>query len=58
MTGYGFDALWEDYRVSVVWHLAVPAAQSWHKLGPWIWWSHLERILQAFDDLRCQELLE
>jgi hypothetical protein len=28
------------------------------KRGPWLWWSHLERIFQAFDDLGCEELLE
>jgi thiamine kinase-like enzyme len=58
VSGYGFEALWEDYRLSVVWQLAVPVWQSALKLGPWIWWSHLERILQAFDDLGCEELLE
>jgi thiamine kinase-like enzyme len=58
VTGYSFEALWEDYRLSVVWRLAVPVWQSSMKLGPWVWWSHLERILLAFDDLRCEELLE
>jgi hypothetical protein len=27
-------------------------------MNAWIWWSHLERILQAFDDLGCEEFLE
>lgn len=58
VTGYSFQALWEDYRLSVIWRLAVPVWQSSVKLGPWIWWSHLERILMAFDDLGCEELLE
>jgi len=58
VSGYRFEALWEDYRLSVIWQLAVPVWQSAVKLGPWIWWSHLERILQAFDDLGCEELLE
>lgn len=58
VTGYSFEALWEDYRLSVIWQLAVPVWQSSVKLGPWIWWSHLERIVQAFDDLGCEELLE
>jgi thiamine kinase-like enzyme len=58
VTGYDFGALWLDYRLSVIWQLRVPVWQSSVKLGPWIWWSHLERILQAFDDLGCEELLE
>jgi len=58
VTGYSFQALWEDYRLSVIWRLAVPVWQSSVKLGPWIWWSHLERTLMAFDDLGCEELLE
>jgi thiamine kinase-like enzyme len=45
VSGYRFEALWEDYRLSVVWQLGVPVWQSALKLGPWIWWSHLERIL-------------
>jgi hypothetical protein len=36
----------------------VPVWQSSMKRGPWLWWSHLERIFQAFDDLGCEELLE
>jgi hypothetical protein len=57
VTGYGFAALWEDYRLSVVWRLGVPVWQSSVKIGPWIWWSHLERVMLAFDDLGCEELL-
>jgi hypothetical protein len=53
VSDYRFETLWEDYRLSVIWQLAVPVWQSALKLGPWIWWSHLERILQAFDDLGC-----
>lgn len=58
VTGYDFGALWLDYRLSVVWQLRVPVWQSSVKLGPWIWWSHLERVLQAFEDLGCEELLD
>ena len=57
VTGYGFDALWEDYWLSVVWRLGVPVWQSSVKIGPWVWWSHLERVMLAFDDLGCEELL-
>ena len=58
VTGYSFEALWADYRLSVIWRLGVPVWQSSVKIGPWVWWSHLERILMAFDDLGCEELLE
>jgi thiamine kinase-like enzyme len=57
VAGYGFEALWEDYRLSVVWQLAVPVWQCTMKLGAWIWWSHLERVMLAFEDLGCADLL-
>jgi hypothetical protein len=56
--GYGREALGEDYRLSVLWQLATPVWQAEHKLPPVIWWSHLERILLAVDDLGCRELLD
>ena len=43
--GYGFDALWQDYRYSVLWQCATPVWQAAHKLGPWIWWPNLERVV-------------
>jgi thiamine kinase-like enzyme len=57
VAGYSFETLWHDYRLSVIWMLGVPVWQSSLKLGPWIWWGHLERILLAFEDLGCEELL-
>ena len=57
VAGYGFDALWEDYRLSVVWQLVIPVWQCSLKLGAWIWWGHLERVMLAFDDLGCADLL-
>ena len=57
VTRYGFDALWEDYRLSVVWQLVIPVWQCSMKLGAWIWWGHLERVMLAFEDLGCAELL-
>lgn len=26
-------------------------------IPPWVWWSHLERITAAIDDLDCRDLL-
>lgn len=57
VAGYDFQALWDDYRLSVVWQLSVPVWQCSLKIGPWVWWSHLERIMLAFEDLGCEELL-
>ena len=57
VTGHALEALREDYRHSVVGQLAVPVWQCTVKIGAWIWWGHLERIMLAFDDLRCEELL-
>src|SRR5438094_398051 len=56
--GYSFDALWDDYRQSVLWQITTPMWQANHGLGPWIWWNHLERIMSAVHDLGCLELLD
>jgi hypothetical protein len=56
--GYDLDALWHDYRLAVVEQLALPVFQVKIKLGPWIWWGHFERIMLAFEDLGCEELLD
>jgi len=55
--GYSFEALWQDYRYSVLWQCTTPVWQAAHKIGPWIWWPNLEHIMQAIDDLGCRELL-
>jgi len=55
--GFGLDALRHDYRHAVVRQLSVPVFQHSAKLPAAIWWSHLERIFLAFDDLGCEELL-
>ena len=49
--GYDADALWQDYRYSVLWQCATPVWQAAHKLGPWIWWPSLERLMLAIEDL-------
>jgi thiamine kinase-like enzyme len=55
--GYELPALRDDYRLAVVEHLTLPVFQWAANLGPWIWWSHLERIMLAFEDLECDALL-
>jgi len=41
VTDYSLERLWEDYRLSVIGH----------------WWSHLHRVIAAFEDLDCAALL-
>jgi hypothetical protein len=54
---YSFEALWQDYRLSVLWQITTPMWQASHGIPAWIWWNHLERIMRAVDDLDCRELL-
>jgi len=58
VTGYDLDALWQDYRQSVLWQITTPVWQATHGLGAWIWWSHFERIMLAVEDLDCLEFLD
>jgi hypothetical protein len=55
--GYDRSALAEDYRRSVLMQLLLPMLQMTSGLPPWIWWSHIERIAFAIDDLDCRALL-
>jgi len=58
VTDYDWPACWYDYRLSVIRHLFYPMWQ-WSKGAPAdIWWNHLERVMLAFQDLRCVELLD
>jgi hypothetical protein len=58
VTGYTFDALWQDYRLSVLWQITTPMWQANHGIPSWIWWGHLERSMRAVEDLDCLELLD
>ena len=57
MTGYDRRALQDDYRLSVLWQTTRPIWMRSFGIPPRIWWSHLERIHLAADDLDCRELL-
>ena len=57
ITDYSLGRLWEDYRLAVIGHLAIPIWQQTLGLPPAIWWSHLHRIIAAFEDLDCATLL-
>jgi hypothetical protein len=57
VTGYDRRALEDDYRWSVLMHIATPLTQAALRIPPLIWWNNLERILIAVDDLGCREFL-
>lgn len=56
--GYDRDALAQDYRWSVLWHITKPVWQWTGNIPPVIWWNNLERIFMAVGDLDCRELLD
>jgi hypothetical protein len=58
VTGYDRRALQDDYRLSVLWQTTRPLWMRSVGIQPRIWWSNLERIHLAADDLGCRELLE
>jgi hypothetical protein len=55
--GYDRAALDHDYRLAVLFQLITPVVQANVGIPPAVWWSHLERIMLAIDDLDCRELL-
>jgi aminoglycoside phosphotransferase len=55
--GYDRHALDDDYRLSALWQITTPVWQAAIDLPPMFWWSHLERIMLAVEDLGCRELL-
>lgn len=56
-TDYGWGELLADYRLGHLRNFVVPLFQLQMDLFPGIWWSHLERLFLAFEDLDCAELL-
>ncbi len=54
---YSWEILWHDYRLGVVRNLFIPIWQWVRGIHSSVWWSHLERAMQAFQDLGCGELL-
>jgi len=61
VTDYGWDHSWYDYRHSIIrllfrpiwwWHVR-PTDAHWAE----IWWPRLERVICAYEDLHCEELL-
>jgi hypothetical protein len=57
VAGYPWERCWHDYRLSVLRKLFHPAWQWETGQHPNLWWNHLERVMAAYRDLRCDELL-
>ena len=55
---YDWPECWYDYRLSVIRYLFYPMWQWSKGASADIWWNHLERVMLAFQDLRCTELLD
>jgi len=56
---YTWEVCWYDYRFAVIDHLFYPIWQwSTDHIPDLIWWHHMERLMFAFQDLECAELLE
>ena len=57
VSAYDMDALWRDYRLAVIQSIGTPLSQAVAGLPPLIWWGHLERIMLAYEDLDCEQLM-
>ena len=55
--GYGRDQLDDDYRLAALLQMFTPVWQCAYRVPASVWWSHHERTMMAFDDLRLHELL-
>lgn len=55
--GYAWADCWRDYRLSVAEMIFEPV--WWWKMNmpAFLWWHRLERIMLAFEDLNCLDLL-
>jgi phosphotransferase family enzyme len=56
---YSWQDFMHDYRFAVIVHLFTPVFQaSGALITPTTWWYSLERVLAAFHDLDCAQLLD
>lgn len=58
VANYSWDELAQDYRLSIIRSLLIPAWQWVRSIHPGVWWSHLERTFLAFEDQHCADLLD
>jgi len=59
ITNYSWNECYNDYRSAIVALLYECVIWQWStkKIRAIVWWSHLERALRAFEDLKCNELV-
>ncbi|THB77155.1 MAG: DUF1679 domain-containing protein [Desulfobacteraceae bacterium] len=57
VNNYSWDQCFLDYRIAVIGQFFVPLWQWESKVPPYFWWPHIERAVQSFRDLECEELL-
>ena len=58
ISGYTWEDCWYDYRLSVINLLFMPVWWWVFKTPAFLWWYRLERLMMAYDDLECAELLD
>ncbi len=60
ITDYSWKDGYNDYRSSIVVLIYFCVIWQWSTniVPPIVWWSHLERVLSAFEDLNCNELVK
>lgn len=57
IVGYTWENCWYDYRLAVIDNVFFPIWQWSVGIPDVIWWHNFERLMQAYDDLGCAELL-
>jgi hypothetical protein len=57
VSDYSRGDLDDDYRLSALMQIATPIWQMAYKIPPWVWWNHMDRVMSAYDDLGCGDLL-
>lgn len=56
--GYTWEDCRLDYRYSVITHVFTPVLQwAGGEIPATVWWHNLERIMEAYEDLGCDELI-
>jgi len=57
VTDLSWENCWDQYRLAVIRHVFTPLVQ-WHNgLANVVWWGNIDRVIRAFDELNCKELL-
>ena len=57
IVGYTWENCFYDYRLAVIDSLFFPMWQRSVGINDLIWWHNFERLMTAYHDLRCEELL-